>query len=104
MVPIGEHAGFRGRSQIAPQPGLFSGARRATADDNAVRVDRDQVPAADVEAVVPAARNSAVVVQRRRCGAEVRVVARSAQRSVVTSAARVVLRVVLVIARYGTDL
>ena len=68
MVPVGERAGVGVRGEVGPQPLLLHRPGGA-AHDRAVRVERDEVPRADVEAVVPLRRIA-------REGAEVLVVAR----------------------------
>ena len=51
VVPVGERAVGRVRRQVRPQPALLLGAGRA-GHARAVRVECDQVPCAQVEAVV----------------------------------------------------
>ena len=69
-MPVRERAGRRRiGGKIRPEPLLLRRARAAAADGRAVRVERDQVPAAEIEAVVALRRIA-------RCGAEVLVVAR----------------------------
>src|SRR5215217_4637691 len=62
MVPIRQRAVGRMRSKIGPEPALLCRAGAAAAGHlAAVRVERDQMPAADVEAVIalaPGARRS----------------------------------------------
>ena len=54
VVPVGEGAHVRMRGEVALEPLLLRAAVPAAAHEVAVRVERDQVPAADVEAVVAA--------------------------------------------------
>ena len=59
MVPVGERAARGMRGEILREPRLLRRARAAAADLGAVRVQRDEVPGADVEAVVALAASPA---------------------------------------------
>lgn len=56
MVHVGERARALMRDQISLEPAVLRGGATAAADVAAVRVERDHVPAAEVEGVVPAGR------------------------------------------------
>src|SRR3990170_1442040 len=81
MVPVGKRARRRMGGKIVPQPPLLGRALVAAADLIAVRVEGDDVPVADVEAVVALAAFA-------RQGAEVREVAPRAGDVVVVVAER----------------
>src|SRR6185437_6980934 len=55
-VPVGERAEVRMRGEVVAQPDLFGGTGAATADVRALGVEGDDVPGADVVAVVPLGR------------------------------------------------
>src|SRR5581483_10995304 len=58
VVPEGERAQRRVGFEVGPKPPLLGRACAASADAGAVGVERDQVPRANLERVVPAARIS----------------------------------------------
>ena len=53
VVPVGQRAGSGIGREVGAEPQLLGRPGAAAADGRAVAVDRDQVPGADVEAVVP---------------------------------------------------
>ena len=81
MVPVRQRAGGGVGGKIRAQPGLLRRSGAAAADGRAVAVERDDVPRADLVAVVP---------QRRVAGgrAEIAVVAARVRRHVVMVAGR----------------
>src|SRR5919206_5395694 len=64
-MPVGERALVGVRRQVASQPGLLSRAR-ATRDVPAVGVERDEVPGANVVAVVALPAGTGHAVRRSR--------------------------------------
>ena len=56
MVPISQGTLGRIRGQIGAQPQLLRGTGLTTADLFAITVERDQVPSAQVETIIPFVR------------------------------------------------